>query len=592
MDFITTEHCNDENIKKAYSLAMKEGIDQSRNFQLLLVGAENTGKTSLISSFLGEKFVEEQSATQGTDIEVCKVYCKDWIRISHSDKTNILHNQFADQCKDNILKKLANSPLSLEMPSSLPYASRSSYSSPSKKSSITYYDVLFTTVPLTKSIMSPSPTKSIIHFDVLSSSAPFSNPIMARSISDAGGDSSKPLLQDIHDGPIVSLWDFAGQVIFHNYHSVFISDGGVCVITFNASMELTDKIIPRGGSPQPPECCTIISSINYWLQAIHSVCSVKENVLLVGTHIDELHPDLKKARKIARKKILPKLLTMLCRKPYVQHIASISGGLRHALKQSCFFLSNKCRDEEIERLKAAAVKVATALRKEKPIFFLKIEQALLQLNEQIISVSTMLELVAKNAFSLDKNSPEFIGILKYFHNNRTILHFGQITSLKDLIILSPNWLAKLFSYVIAAQSYKVGNEYDWAWERLIKYGILHECLLQHMLNKFHSDYPLAGSIQVTKQQTIDILMCFHLVAHITSTAWFAEEGLPPLPESGDTFIVPSLVRADDVRNPPHTKQERIIYFMFKTGFVPTSLLNQLIAKCICRSVSRNDRLLW
>ena len=87
-------------------------------------------------------------------------------------------------------------------------------------------------------------------------------------------------------------------------------------------------------------------------------------------------------------------------------------------------------------------------------------------------------------------------------------------------------------------------------------------------------------------------MCFHLLARISREEWFAEEGLPPLPEDGDTFIVPSLVCASDDRNPPETEQERTIYFMFNSGFVPTSLLNQLIAECICRSVRRNDRLLW
>ena len=71
------------------------------------------------------------------------------------------------------------------------------------------------------------------------------------------------------------------------------------MITFNASMELTDKITPRKVSPQPPDCCTTISSIHCWLQVVHSVCLVKENVLLIGTHIDKLHPDLKEARKIA-----------------------------------------------------------------------------------------------------------------------------------------------------------------------------------------------------------------------------------------------------------------------------------------------------
>ena len=83
------------------------------------------------------------------------------------------------------------------------------------------------------------------------------------------------------------------------------------------------------------------------------MCSVKENVLLVGTHIDKLHPDLKEARKIASTKILPVLEVELYGKPYAQHIACISEGLTSALKQSCFFVSNKCRDEVIAHLQAA-----------------------------------------------------------------------------------------------------------------------------------------------------------------------------------------------------------------------------------------------
>ena len=48
---------------------MKEGQAESRDLQVLLVGSENTGKTSLISSFLGEKFVEGQSPTEGVEVK-------------------------------------------------------------------------------------------------------------------------------------------------------------------------------------------------------------------------------------------------------------------------------------------------------------------------------------------------------------------------------------------------------------------------------------------------------------------------------------------------------------------------------------------
>ena len=543
---------------------MMQGLDQSMNFQLLVVGEKNAGKSSLVSSFLGENFDEGQSTTKGIDIKVCKIHHKDWIRINHSDKNSLRHNHLADHCMNHVI---AN-------PSVVSSLKPSSNNRSRKVSNHMYSDMAFARVPLVTSPSSDTDEDSYqphpLHLQQkFSLKAALYNP----------------------NGPIASLWDFAGDVTFHN---VFISNEGVFVITFNASMELTDDIIPREGSPQPPECCIAFPSIHYWLQVVNSVCSVKENVLLVGTHIDKLHPDLKKARKIASNKILPVLEKELHGKPYAHHIVAYSSkGLKLALKKSCFFVSNKCQDEQVGHLKAATMKVAISLRKEKPVMFIKIEQALLQLNKQVISVFTMLALVAKNAISLSKNSAEFKGILKYFQNNHTILHFGETDSLKDLVILSPHWLDRFFSYVIAGHSYENGGELDWAWKWLTEHGILHESLFQHMLDKFHSDYPVAGSIQITQQQAVDILLCFHLVAFITREAWFAEDSFPTLPDkSGDIFIVPSLVRVDDDRNPPESEQERIIYFKFNSGFIPTSLLNQLIAECICRSVRRNDRLLW
>ena len=539
-------------------MAMKEGQTESRDLQVLLVGAESTGKTCLVSSFLGEKFVEGQDATKGADMEVCKIYCKQWTRISHFDKTEHLQYQFMNQCKYDAIKNM----------------SASSTSTAVKESKfpgllITQSEVLPDLVSYDMQDISQTVPPKAPHYD-------------PESLN-------------------VTLWDFAGQVIFHNTHSVFISDEGVPIITFDASVELTCKTNLRDNSSPLHEKSTGISSIHYWLQVVDSMCSVEGSdgdlspllptALLAGTHIDKLHPDIKEARKIAKNKILPVLEKELRKKPYAQHLAGSRKGLMAALQQFCFFISNKVRDEEIEHLKDTTVKAAASLRKKQPIFFLKIERAVLSHNEQVISKSKLLEIIVQSLFSLDENSSEFKGILKYFHNKRVILHFSQVKSLQDLVILSPRWLVKLFSYIITAHSFvTMGCDLDEAYERLAKYGILQENLLEHMLKKFHSDYPSAVSISY--QQVVDILLCFHLIARITKEAFFCEEGCPSLPDHGDVFIVPSLVPKDEVKMPPRTKQERIIYFVFKNGFVPVSLLNQLIADCICRNVQRNNRLLW
>ena len=545
-------------MKIAYSLALIDGKAYSKDLQILTVGAENTGKSCLISSFLDEVFIENQEATKGAETKICKIYCKDWRRLSHSDIIVHLHHQFIRQFSTAAQSKLSESR------------------------SGKHRDI---------SIRLESNTKH----DFMQQQLPEPHP---QDIYDA----STHTAQYDSDSLNAVVWDFAGQVIFHNTHSVFIAENGVIVITFNAAMKLTDKVVPRKGSPVPPECCTGISSIHYWLKVVDSMCSVKGNdddlspilptVLLAGTHIDCLHSDIKQARIIAKEMILPQLEEELFKKPYSQHIAGIIHGIKAALEEFCFFVSNKCRDGEFDRLKSAAVAAASSLRKQQPLYYLKIERSILQQEEHIISTSTMLDIVNKCSFHIEANSPELKGILKYFHTKRAILHFQHMESLKSLVILSPHWLAKLFSYVITADSYKRGvhHQLDEAWEQLTTYGILHENLLHYMLDKFHSEYP--SVVRVTKQQVVDILLCFRLVARITREAWFLEKGYPSIPKSGDTFIVPSMTLCDGRRTIPDSSKERIVYYRFDSAFIPTSFLNQLIADCICRNVNRQDQLLW
>ena len=568
-------------MKQAYSYALKFGEALCRELQILMVGAEYTGKSSLIASFLGEDFIEDKPATSGAETEVCKIHCKNWSRMILSDMTVHLHHQFIRQLKENALKSLASSPdqvsppacLKTEPPTERP-PRRFPFKVPFKKYSAEMPQNL-AQLPAEKPLNLPQP-----HPEDMQEALSYT----------ATGDP---------DSINAVVWDFAGQVIFHNTHSIFISENGVPVITFNASMELTDEIIVREGATPPAECRTIISSIHYWLQVVDSMCSVEGNegdhsfllptALLAGTHIDKLHPDIKEARKIAKNLILPQLEKELLKKPYVQHLAGIKNGIKSALESFCFFISNKCPDEEIHRLKEAAVIVASSLRKMQPIFFLKIERSLLHLEKQVISKSAMANVIAKSSFSISENSPELEGVLNYFHTKHTILYFGEIESLRDIVILSPRWLAKLFSYIITAHSYNTGTELDGQWELLTKYGILHESLLVHMLTKFHDDYPT--EVHITKKQVMDILLCFHLVAPISREVRFAEFECPSIPDSGDTFIVPSLVPRGE-KNIPCTEKERIVYFRFQTGFIPTSLLNQLIAECICHNVRKENQLLW
>ena len=279
-------------------MALRKGQAQLKDLQVQLVGAENTGKTCLISSFLDEEFLEGQAATDGADVDVCKISSRNWARSSDRDKTNYLDNVFVQYFRGNAFK----------------YMIMQNFVKPKLKSS-NYCE------PAASSISLVTKHKTL-------STGAAGTSLTYNTVNDLTEDLKKEHLRSAESiqtpmqyDLLAVFWDFAGQVIFHNSHSVFISDSGVIMITFNASMKLTDKIVPREGSHQPAECHTMISSIHYWLQVVQSLCSVHENVLLVGTHIDKLHDDIDEARKIAKGTILPQLHEELKLKPYICHLA-------------------------------------------------------------------------------------------------------------------------------------------------------------------------------------------------------------------------------------------------------------------------------
>ena len=555
----------------AYQLALRQGTTFPRDLAVLLIGCENTGKTSLISTFLGETFIEKRPATDGAETQVCKAYAKGWKRITEEDKTVHLYGQFIHAIRENAKIMKGQHTHFSPKPDNVSQSTKLGTSSSSSASG-------FPVVPL--------PPK-------LSQSKEKLPQLSTQDLEEITW--SRYTSQYELDSINVVAWDYAGQVIFHNTHCVFMSENGVPIITFNASMELTDEIKLRKGAQIPPECRTNISSLHYWLHTVSSMHPTVEHpqgpmALLAGTHIDLLHHDIKEARRLAKTKLLPQLEKELRKKPYLKQLIGNEKGIMAYLKKYCFFVSNKIPDEEVECLKSTVIEVAPSLKKQEPVVYLKIEQTLLMHKEQIISRADVLDIAIKCGFPVSENSPEFEGLLSYLHNKRVILYFSKIKSLNNLVILSPHWLAKLFSYVITAHTYGTGGDHDDAWERLTNYGILGGNLFGHMVQKFLSDYPSVMS--VTNKQVLDILLCFHLVARVTAHAWFTEENIPPPDDFGDTFIVPSFVHNDDGRCPPSTKQERVICFVFRSGFVPTNLLNQLIVECILRNEKMNHPLLW
>ena len=68
---------NEEQIQQVLSLVLKDGAANSSSVTIYVLGQQQAGKTCLVASLLGDKF-EEQIATQGADVDVCKIFASKW----------------------------------------------------------------------------------------------------------------------------------------------------------------------------------------------------------------------------------------------------------------------------------------------------------------------------------------------------------------------------------------------------------------------------------------------------------------------------------------------------------------------------------
>ena len=191
------------------------------------------------------------------------------------------------------------------------------------------------------------------------------------------------------------------------------------------------------------------------------------------------------------------------------------------------------------------------------------------------------------------NSKEFAEALEYFHHRGTVLHFASIESLKQLVILSPHWLTKLFSYVLIAHPYQsIGGKEDISFHVLTEKGILLGSFLTHMLESFNSSEKKAG-FEAQRQQTVDLIKKFGFVAQVTPKATFLEEEID---NEKEIFIVPSLLPKDTINQKqiPEVGDNnvRVVYFYLPDHFLPPMLFDQMVTQCIDRNEFKHETILW
>ena len=406
----------------------------------------------------------------------------------------------------------------------------------------------------------------------------------------------------MRNGIDVTILDFAGQVQYHNTHSIFVRKDNMIMIVFNASQPLSTNVKVRS-STLHKDPMTYSQNIHFWMKTVHSIChepgdatdkaSLLPVIMLVATHLDLLGNSADKTKE----EIIRTLAKELKGKPYARHLAGHGEGLLNALTKYCIFLSNKIRDPKtIHQLQNAIIEVSfPILSREHPLVYLKIERELLGMEKGVITIKEFHRVAHRSGFLAAIDSKEFACAVEYFHHNGTVLNFASIESLKNLVILSPHWVTKLLSYVLIAHPYKdTGNGRDISFNNLKQRGILLESFLSYMLDCFNDSGVIGNQIQ--QNEAVDLMKWFGFLAQISPKTKILDEEVKILTKEKELYIVPSLLPDDkkDKKGQSESDNEnvRIVYYHFPDGFLPPMLFNQVVAMCINRNEEKREDLIW
>ena len=571
-----------------YAKQAAYGLAPSRTFKITFVGPEGSGKSSTIRTLLGKKFNPNESSTIGAVLGI-----QAFINWFFGDKTTEDGQTFELQSShivgwkeasvndmQKILDKEYNKEMCLKLVPTNSPEHESELSSPLSQSTEAVFN-------LTESIENPAMSSDDIE--------EVDN--VGKEIDIANEDSEQySQVRNVMFGEKIDkldshacISDFAGQLTFFSFQLFFLKKRDTVIITFNASLDLTARIIPRERYDHAKKkrlaagMMTTIENIKFWLQSISAHAGTNDipagciscrspTAILCGTHAEKL--------SAAKMKYVSKFIfDHLARKPYADHLPS-----DHT--KAIIFISNKNRKKFVHNIfmlqKVLRDAARPAYSEERPISYLKLEQIIAIKVEEgitIISVVEFTTLVNKAGIPGERNSEAVTAALHYCSTRGTILYFPEVELLSEKVFIAPQWLSSIFSAIITTHDQVVeGRSLHHAWKRFDTLAILEEQFLDHILT--------LSKVLEQKNILISLMKSFNLLAEVPNNICLAEES--SLPEcTGRVFMVPALLLFDpDLSVYTPAEEDQVFIFYFPSMYFPESAFNQILVKMITWNVEK------
>ena len=574
-----------------YNKQCAGGVAPSRTFKITFVGPEGSGKSSTIRTLLGKKFNPNELSTIGAVLGIQAVInwfkgtkttvegeedfnlqlsnAIGWKEASVNDMQNVRDKEFnkemglklvsPNHCEELVTPKLLHAEAILDIiESNENYESAHDFEEP---------DNISTEINVTDTNLQYSQAKNVVY-----------------------GEKVQKL--DTH----ACISDFAGQHTYFSFQLFFLKKHDTVVITFNASLELTAKIIPRERFDHAKRkraaagMMTTIENIEFWLQSvsahagtdsIHEGCiSLRSpTAILCGTHGEKIS----EAEMVSISEFIFKSLEG---KIYGDHLPTDR-------TKAIVFISNKKRKkffkDKIFHLQQILLEASSpACLEERPISYLRLEKLIavkVEEGNQMISIEEFTKLVNEAGIPGEANSKAVVAALQYSSIRGTILYFAEVEILSKIVFISPDWLSSVFSKIITTHD-QVENKRPLhrAWKRYDEFAILEEQFLEHIFKKATVCDP------EHKQIIVSLMELFNLLAEIPNSTCLADESAPP-PCTGKVYMIPSLLLYNYdhcVRIPQVADQ--IYLFYFSELYFPESVFNQVLVKIIKWNVQKQFKI--
>eukprot|EP00117_Sycon_ciliatum_P005868 scpid18796/ scgid0488/ Probable serine/threonine-protein kinase pats1; Protein associated with the transduction of signal 1 len=321
---------------------------------------------------------------------------------------------------------------------------------------------------------------------------------------------------------LVRIYDFAGQPVYYNTHSVFMSESGVYLLVHNMAKSLQGEAQVRFSEDghervidKDEFLSTNLDYLYSWMSAVYTATGsalsgrsplnnadavvddgeetddnsslsdpgagsntyVDPPVLVVGTHRDDV---AKRGHHMLAKAIIEKSEEL------DKHLGSKAYGLH--LSRPFFFVDNSVSGSGVEDPEVALLRQSIrshamrqpGTRQRVPIKWLKCELLIEKLVHQEHVTHMSFKDFQALAAKVEIRDPETLRTMLEFYNRLGVLvYFGNSPQLHNLVVLDPQWLANVFKQLITVPPMDELNPQQAAWWKCVtETGLLHANLVK------------------------------------------------------------------------------------------------------------------